>query len=297
MSAAVAQLEHVDEAADREFRWLMPFLHPAEIDATLNQNPIRLVDSRTPNQVLVEVRQRRARLAPYAMESLRPLQAVQAVAVEAVRSGDVFEREYASKCDVSFALAPLLALLAPQPLADMDYVAELQGGLRAEPDEVADFAFSFPEGAIPEPAVIGNTVMFSTPAPSVYVSPVPTYRPFAGGYEVIARVEPRPNYLFVAQIDGLGGRLMLINGVHHVLALLRAGRRFAPVVMRHAMAVEELGLPQTSLLTQAGAPRPALVSDFLGDCAVRVRRRRTGIATQVLLQTTQLMFPVGRLGS
>jgi hypothetical protein len=85
---------------------------------------------------------------------------------------------------------------------------------------------------------------------------------------------------------------MLINGVHHVLALLRAGRRYAPVILRQAMAVEELGLPQTSLLSQAGAPRPPLVRDFLGGCAVQVRRRRTGIATQVLLQTNQVMFPI-----
>jgi hypothetical protein len=291
MSAAVAQLEQRDEAHEREFRWLMPFLHPAEIDATLNQNPIRLVDARPANQVLAETRQRQGGLAPYMVEAVRPLLASHADAMDAVRRREVFEREYASKCDASFGLVPLRALLAPQPLADMEYVAELQSNLSAEPNEAADFAFSFPEGTIPEPAVIANTVMFSTPSPSVYVSPVPMYRRMAGGYEVIARVEPRPNYLFVAKIAALGGRLMLINGVHHVLALLSSGRGYAPAIVRNAMVVEELGLPQTSLLTQVGASRPALVRDFLGECAVRVRRRRTGIATQVLLQTTQVMFP------
>ncbi len=274
----------------------MPFLHPAEIDATLTQNPIRLLDPRPTDQVLAELRRRREKLEPYVMESVQPLPPSQTSFARDVQAREVYQREYASKSDVTFGLAPLFALLAPQPLADMDYVADLSATLGPEPDEKNDFAFSFPQGSIPEPAVIGNTVMFSTPAPSVYVSPVPTYRSVAGGYEVVARVEPRPNYLFVAQVLGLGGRLMLINGVHHVLALLRAGRRYAPVVLRPAMAVEELGLPQTSLLTQAGAPRPPLVRDFLGDCAVPVRRRRTGIATQVVLQTSQVMFPVDAFG-
>jgi hypothetical protein len=296
MSAAIAQLEHDDQAGDREFRWLLPFLHPAEIDATLTQNPIRLRDRRPTDQVLAELRQHRVSLEPYVMESVQALPPSLVNAAHEVQAREVYRREYASKCDVSIGLAPLFALLAPQPLADMDYVAELGGSLSPEPDELDDFAFSFPQGSIPEPAVIGNTVMFSTPAPSVYVSPVPTYRPVAGGYEVIARVEPRPNYVFVAQVQGLGGRLMLINGVHHVLALLRAGRRYAPAILRQSMTVEELGLPQTSLLAQAGTPRPPLVRDFLSDCAVQVLKRRTGIATQVMLQTNQVMFPTDGFG-
>ena len=56
------------------------------------------------------------------------------------------------------------------------------------------------------------------------------------------------------------------------------------------MTIEELGLPQTSLLSQAGAVRPPLVGDFLADSAEAVRRRRTGVATQVTLQKSQAMF-------
>src|SRR5205807_180117 len=104
MSAAVTQIEH-KEAGEREFRWLMPFLHPAEIDGTLNQNPIRLLDGRSLNQVLAELRRHKARLEPYVMEAVRPALPSQADAIEAVRSREVFRREYASKCDVSFGLA------------------------------------------------------------------------------------------------------------------------------------------------------------------------------------------------
>ena len=119
--------------------------------------------------------------------------------------------------------------------------------------------------------------------------------------KVVARVEARPNYLYVAELSSPDSpRLALRNGVHHVLALLRAGRTHAPAVVCRANTVEELGLGPTSLLRQVGAARPQLVRDFLEPAAVPLVQRTTAIATQITLEVRQLVFPaeglVGRSG-
>jgi hypothetical protein len=267
----------------------VPFIQKLEIDAVLNQNPIRLVDRRPLDQVVQQARAAMLGLAPYVVQPVLPLPQELERAVEGVRTGEVFNREYAAKFDVSFGMVPLDSLISPQPLADLDYVDELADSLSSEPDLGRDFEFAFPQGTIPEPAVVGNTVTFATHAPNIYVTPAPTYRKVPGGYEVVVRAESKPNYLFVAQ---LGGRLMLVNGVHHVLALIRAGREHAPAVIGQATMLQELGLGQTTLLNQFGAARPPLVKDFFSPCAVPVLRRAMGNATQVVVQSGQATFPI-----
>jgi len=294
MSAIVQELDTHGSHGARRFAWLLAFVQKVEIDAILNQNPIRLVDHRPLDQVVRQSRAAIAALGPYVMQPVLPLPPELQTAAEAVRSRDVFHREYDAKFDVTFGMVALDSLISPQPLADLDYIHELTDSLSSEPDLTRDFEFAFPEGTIPEPAVVGNTATFATHAPNIYVAPTPTYRKVAGGYEVVVRAESKPNYLFAAD---LGGRLILVNGVHHVLAFIKAGRKHAPAVIRQAMMVPELGLGQTTLLNQIGAARPPLVKDFLGPCAVPVLRRAMGTATQVVVQSGQATFPIDAFAS
>jgi len=275
----------------RQFAWLVPYLQKAEIDAVLSQNPFRIVDHRPLDQVVHDARQAATGLRPYVMQPVQALSAELQAAADSVRARDVFRREYDAKFDAEFGMVALDSLIAPQPLADLDYVETLMDQLPAAPDLLQDFHFAFPEEPIPEPVVVGNTVTFASHAPNIYVAPVPTYRRVSGGYEIVVRAESRPNYLFVAELAGVGGRLILVNGVHHVLAMIKAGRKQAPAVVRRAIMVQELGIPPTTLLGQISAARPPLVKDFFSPCAVSVVKRATAVATQVLFQTNQLMFP------
>lgn len=291
-------VEHLqtDRPSGRQFRCLAAFLDPAEIDALLSQLPICLVDDRPLGAVMAEAHQLATGLPPYTSAPVIPLPAAMQAAATEVRSREVFRREYEAKAVVRLGMVPLGSLIAPQPLADMDYVAELDVQVPATAGGEADVAFAFPVGEVPEPAVVGKSVVFTTPGPSVFANPIPTYRAVPGGYEVIARVEARPNYLYVAEFSSpTGARLVLRNGVHHVLALLRAGRTHAPAVVSQASTIDELGLPPTSLLRRVGAPRPPLVRDFLEPAAVPLVKRATAIATPVTLEVGQLVFPADGL--
>ena len=294
MSAIVHQLNPYDSHGARRFAWLLAFVQKLEIDATLNQNPIRLADPRPVEQVVQQSRAALAGLGPYVMQPVLPLPDELKIPAEGIRSRDVFHREYDAKFDVAFGMVALDSLISPQPLADLDYIHQLTSSLSSELDLTRDFEFAFPEGTIPEPAVVANTVTFATHAPNIYVAPIPTYRLVPGGYEVIVRAESKPNYLFVAE---LGGRLILVNGVHHVLALIRAGRTHAPAVIRQASMLQELGLGQTTILNHLGDARPPLVKDFFGPSAVAVLRRAMGTTTQIVVQSGQATFPIdGFLG-
>jgi len=191
---------------------------------------------------------------------------------------------------VGFAIVNLGSLMTPQSLADMDYVRDLEGQVPPDGDLAGAVDYAFPVSHIEEPAVIGNTVVFTSVAPNVFANPIPSYRSVAGGYEVVIRVEPRPNYLYVAHLPMLGGRLLLLNGVHHVLALLKKGRAESPALIRTASTIDELGLQKTTLFNHLGSFRPALVRDFLDPVAIPVLRRQTAVATTVASQIGQTMF-------
>jgi len=293
--AVIQQLRPTPSDEDRRHAILAPFIHPVEVDALLHQQPIRLVDQRPPAEVFAEAQNRVAQLPPYVAEAPAPLPADLGAAAQGIESRPVFQREYAAKARVSFGVVPLRSLITPQAVADLDYVDDLLYEVPHADDADANFHFSFPAGSVPEPAVIGNTVMFTTFAPNLAVVPVPSYRTDADGFEIVVKVQPRPNYLYVATLRNTANRLLVANGVHHVLALLKAGRTHAPALICDAGGIEEIGLPPTTLLSQVGAPRPPLVADFLEPVAIPVLRRRTAIAWRIAVQSDQLSFPVDRL--
>lgn len=276
----------------RNHRWLTPFLQEIEIDAVLHQNPITFRPGDEPAVLLQVARDNLSKLPPLVGVPISELPDVLDPKASEVASREQFQREYAAKAAVGFGIVDLSSLLTPQPLADMDYVRDLEQLVPADGDLAGAFDYAFPMGTLAEPAVIGNTVTFTSPAPNVYANPIPSYRSAPGGYEVVIRVEPRPNYLYVAQIAGLGGRLLLVNGVHHVLALLKKGRTASPALIRPANGIDELGLPKTTMFNHIGDWRPPLVRDFLDTVAVPVLRRQTAVATTVASQIGQVIFPM-----
>src|SRR5215470_6999720 len=54
-------------------------------------------------------------------------------------------------------------------------------------------------------------------------------------------VTPRPNWVWLAAVQGLP-RPLILNGVHHLLALLKAGRQEAFGLLRPAQSLQELQL-------------------------------------------------------
>jgi hypothetical protein len=122
---------------------------------------------------------------------------------------------------------------------------------------------------------------------------VPIIHPTADGYEIAYRVESRPNFVMVAEF---GGRLILQNGVHHVLALRSRGRSHVFGLLSRPQRPEELGLNLTSSIfapvTYFQASRPPLVIDFGGPAAVRVIWRAVNHLSQAVMQVNAMQFPV-----
>jgi hypothetical protein len=169
-----------------------------------------------------------------------PLPTAVADQVSAIRARRTFAEFYQAVADYQIVLAPIAALLAPQWYADMDYVDELAQRVPTLDDLSALLEYSFTEGEIAEPVVTNNQVVFSSHRRDLFCSPIPTVRKLGPGeYEIVARALSRPNYVQVAR---LGNRLLLTNGVHKVLAALRAGATHIPCAVREIVDLSEAGV-------------------------------------------------------
>jgi hypothetical protein len=284
---AVARLE----TRGRGRRWsvLVPFLQKAEYDSLLmSGNNFELWDHEPPEDAWRRA-QRAAESAPvYSASATLPLADQLAGAAAELKSREVFTREYARKADVRLGMVPLNALVSPQPAADMDYVDELVKVLGSNEDLRRDFAFSFPLGDLPDPIVSGQMVVFNSQTPNVLVNPLPEWHRIGDEIQISIRATARPNYLWVAE---MGPRLILLNGVHKVLAAIRAGRNYLPAIIRQATSVPELGLQPSPFLNQLLVPRPPLVTDFLHPMAITMVRRPTRMLTRLIVQADQIPFP------
>lgn len=90
----------------------------------------------------------------------------------------------------------------------------------------------------------------------------------------------------------MGSRLILLNGVHKVLAAMKAGRTALPAVVRVVSSLPELGLQQPpTFLAQLVAPRPPLVADFFHPMAIGMERRPTRTLTRLVVQVDQKPMP------
>jgi hypothetical protein len=269
---------------------LVPFLQKFEFDAMLQSgNNFRLWDEGSAEDAWLRALSAARNVAAYTEDVTRPLPASLEPAARQLQAREVFQREYARKADVALKLVPLAPLISPQPLADMDYVAELAEGLSKHEDPERDFEFAFPAGSVPEPLVAGPTVIFNDQTQNIVINPMPEYKRVGDEVHITIRATARPNYVWVAE---MGTRLVLLNGVHKVLAALKAGRTALPAVVRSASSLAELGLQQPpTFLAQLVAPRPPLVGDFFHSMAIGMERRPTRTLTRLIIQVDQIPAP------
>ncbi len=278
--------------ATRRHALLLGHLTLAEADAHFAQLPITPVENATPAELWRQARQQRAILDAYEPGEVQPLPTEVEDAAAEVRRREAFARYYANQAEFEFAMVPIDSLLVPQAQADMEYVSELAYRLPDGPEPLADFAFAFPVGSLAEPMLTGQVVSFTSFGANMAANPVPTVqrRP-DGSYDISVRATSRPNYVQVARY---GGRLVLTNGVHKVLALRNRGRTRVSALVRMADRREELGL-NLNLSLHADASylgaRPPLVRDFLAGVAVPVLWRSTYSVLRVLVQVDQFVVP------
>lgn len=280
------------ETRPRGRRWavLVPFLQKAEFDAMLiGGNNFALTGSQAPEDAWQRCIAASRAIPPYAEGTVKPIPSELEAAARGLEGREVFQREYARKADVRLGMVPLDSLLSPQPAADLDYVDELMGRLVPVADPAADFPFAFPEASPSDPLVAGPTVIFNEETSNLIINPIPEWHRAGDDVLVSLRASARPNYLWVAE---MAGRLVLLNGVHKVLAAIRAGRSMLPAVLRTANSIPELGLQQPpTFLAHLLAPRPPLVSDFLQPIAVMMDRRPTRTLTRLIIQVDQIPVP------
>ena len=285
--------EVINGATYRRHALLLGFLNKAEVDAIFAQNPIRVADGRTPAQAAQEARAGRTALGAYAVGVHAPLPTGLAAPADEVRHRPLFVNEYEAKGDFEFASVPISSLLVPQMNIDLEYVRELSENVALAPDDARDFAFAFPRSDIAEPIVKGNTVVFTAAAPNISIKPIPTVRRTADGFDIVVEAKARPNYVMIAR---LGGRMILQNGVHKVLALRAKGRLHTFAVVHEVQRLEELGLPHAnlSMFTEPNylaAPRPPLVEDLASPASVEVLTRATSNVYRVVIQAEEIVAP------
>jgi hypothetical protein len=251
----------------RRVAGLLGFLVKGEVDAIFDQHPFEPVPR---GADVMELWQQSA----VARETLPPLASFpgevdtlpdeMAPVVESIKKRRTYRRSYERLADYHFGTVPIAALLTPQWYADLEYVAELAERVRDEMDAADLLAFAMPEGFITEPIVRGNQVVFTSQRLDLNAIPVPDVRDVGDGeLEIVVRASSRPNYV---QVAVLNERLVLVNGVHKVLALHSHGHDRVPCVWRRVHDLGETGLNlQTSLFMDQTfkGPRPALVLDLL----------------------------------
>jgi hypothetical protein len=190
-----------------------------------------------------------------------------------------------------FAVVPLADLVTPQWWVDRDYVDDLAVSAPSEDDLDALFDFSFAVGQLSRPMYLGlNGAAFASVRGDIGVPGplrIANYSPEKVTFEF--DVTPRPNWVWVAASQDMN-RLLIINGVHHLLALLRAGHKSALCLLRPASTLGELVVhgwnPQDPALfkpNELTAIRPPLLGDYFdeglaSDVAIHLRQSYLRVA-------------------
>jgi hypothetical protein len=226
--------------------------------------------------------------APPAIEALpAPLEAKAA----ALRATEQFKTAY-EPFGAVFARVPLADLVTPQWWIDTDYFESLADAAPAEEDLDGMFAFSFATGNLGMPMHLGlNGAAFVSAKNDIGVpSPLRVARYSSEKVTFDFDVTPRPNWVWLAMCADMS-RLLILNGVHHLLALQKAGRQHAFCLLRRAPSVvdptigfnfQDPGIFKPSELT---AGRPPLLSDYLdnqyaADVGIHLRQNFLRLALQ-----------------
>jgi hypothetical protein len=193
-----------------------------------------------------------------------PLPAALASREAAIRGTEQFRTAY-EPLGAQFASVTIENLVAPQWWVDADYVETLVEQV-PEPDDLEGlFDFCFAPGSITPPLMLGKSgAVVTSPTRGLGVlSPlrISSITPSRLTFEFDAL--PRPNWLWLSMLPENGG-IMVLNGVHHVGALLRAGhsRAFALVRRGPVQAVLNFKEPGFFKPKRLVARRPPLVRDF-----------------------------------
>jgi hypothetical protein len=219
-------------------------------------------------------RQARTRipLTPPAPAAVSELPTALAPRADCLRASDQFKTAY-EPFGAMFAVVPLGELVTPQWWADAGYVEALAASAPAEDDLDGMFDFSFSMGRLARPMNLGlNGAAFaSARGDSGSVGPlrVARYSPERVTFEF--DITPRPNWIWLAASQDMT-RLLILNGVHHLLALMKAGRRHAYCLLRPAHSLDDLRAngwdPQNPELfkpDELKGARPPLLRDYLDD--------------------------------
>jgi hypothetical protein len=174
-----------------------------------------------------------------------------------------------------FAVVRLSELITPQWWADFQYIEELTARVPAVDDLEGLFSFSFTEAELAPPALIGgNAAAFSSARRDLAgISTLRVARRSPTKVTLEFDVTPRPNWVWIAAIAGMP-RPLILNGVHHLLALYRAGRQEAYALVRPVQSLQELSAmlnnfqdPGMFKPDQLLAPSPPLLRHYL-DAAI-----------------------------
>jgi hypothetical protein len=270
----------------RKAKLLLGFLAKGEVDAIFKQNPFEIPEADgDPIQLWRRSADAVARL-PFTppVASIDVLDNGALPIIDEIKARPTYRKHYESFADYQFSMVPVDSLLAPQWLADMDYIEELSRRISSDASIEEQIRFAMAEGIITEPIVAGPQVIFTSQGRDLHAEQIPSVRQLGTGeYEIVVRASSRPNYI---QVAAIGNRLLLTNGVHKVCALLLKGYTHVPCVLRGISRIEESGLNlQTTLFRPElfGGARPAQVVDFLNE----------DVSVSVLMRSMQQVLTVG----
>jgi len=181
-----------------------------------------------------------------------------------IRTTEQFRTAY-EPFSAQFVSITVENLVTPQWWVDADHVAELATDVPAEDDLEGVFNFCFAPGSVGLPLNLGmnGAVITSRRRGLGMISPlrIASVAPDKITFEFDAL--PRPNWLWLSVIPE-NGSVLILNGVHHIAALQRAGHKRAFGLIRQGplqsiMNFQEPGIFKPDRLV---CPRPPLVRDF-----------------------------------
>jgi hypothetical protein len=192
--------------------------------------------------------------------------------IESLQATTQFQTVY-EPFGAQFAVISLADLVTPQWWVDAQYVDELAAVAPAEDDVDGMFGFSFSTGQLGRPMNLGlNGAAFASARGDIGVPGplrVAQYSPEKVTFEF--DVTPRPNWVWVAAVQEMG-RLFIVNGVHHLLAMMKAGREHAYCLIRGVRSLGDLVScgwnPQSIDMfkpNELTSDRPPLLRDYLDE--------------------------------
>lgn len=261
----------------RALRLLLPWAQPAAMEALYLG--LRVEEPSTAREFYEVANRRRVAFnargavtvnVAVMVEPLDP--ALQPLAGEVLASGTYLDRYVFLGGEI--VRLPLSGLLTPQVVADWDYVAELEASAPAPGDEEAVFRLCFGDDEIGDPLILSGgpvqsaTIKLPRNQPP-WIGPLRAVRT-PGRLTLSVDLEARARFIQVALVplgDGQG-RVVVVNGVHRLLALLSAHHDHAYGIARVVSPQELQGSFDQSpalIADPTGRPLPARLDDFLDD--------------------------------